>query len=219
MPARLSQELGQPRGKIIDLLRRSALTPNEIAARLGVTHNAVRSHLSALVRLGLIRKAGLQRGSTRPATLYELASRGEYLLSSAYVPVLAHLLQALGEQISATQLDALMRSVGRSLAAEWPRVDGPLQLRVDAAVSLLNDLGAQTEFDVEGHGFTVRAYGCVLAAAVNVRPEICRVMESLLEEFLGAPVEECCDRTARPRCCFRIRPRHDRAGAIMGSVS
>lgn len=206
MLLRSPHELGRASGRIVDLLRRSSLTPKEIAGRLGVTHNAVRGHLSALVRQGLIQKAGLQRGSTRPATLYELAPRGQFLLSHAYLPFVAHLLQGLGEQLSEKQIDRLMRNVGRGLAAEWPRVDGPLEQRLLGAVALLNDLGALTEAETEDHGFIIRGYGCLLAEAVNGRPEVCRVIESLLEEFLGVPVKECCDRTQRPRCCFRIRP-------------
>jgi len=29
-------------------------------------------------------------------------------------------------------------------------------------------------------------------------------MESLLEELVGTPVRECCERGAQPRCCFEI---------------
>ena len=207
MPAPIAHEFGRARGRIIDLLQRAPLTPNEIADRLGVTHNAVRSHIAALSRLGLVRKAGLQHGSTRPATLYELAPRAEYLLSHAYIPFMAHLLQALGEQLPPQKVDSLMRTVGRNLAAEWPRPNGPLRGRVVEAIALLNDLGALTELDVEDHGLIIRGYRCSLAEAVNGRPEVCRAVESLLQEFLRVPVEECCDRTGRPRCCFRIRPR------------
>ena len=35
------------RERIVTLLRRARLTANEIAARLGLTHNAVRGHLAA----------------------------------------------------------------------------------------------------------------------------------------------------------------------------
>src|SRR5688572_3854360 len=99
-----SGDLGRTRRRIVELLRRSPLTPNEIADRLGLTHNAVRSHLSALSLGGLVRKAGLQRGSTRPSTLYELAPQAESLLSRAYIPFIAHLLQALGQQMSRPQV-------------------------------------------------------------------------------------------------------------------
>jgi DNA-binding transcriptional ArsR family regulator len=45
--------------RIVNLLRRSPLTVNDIAARLGLTHNALRSHLPALQREGLIRPGSL----------------------------------------------------------------------------------------------------------------------------------------------------------------
>ena len=57
------------RARILNLLRQSNLTANEIAARLGVTHNAIRGHLAALQRDGWVREAGWQRSASRPAIL------------------------------------------------------------------------------------------------------------------------------------------------------
>ena len=65
--------LAGTRGRIIDLIRRSRPTATEIAEQLELTYNAVRVHLTALERDGLIRKAGVRRGETRPSTTYELA--------------------------------------------------------------------------------------------------------------------------------------------------
>jgi hypothetical protein len=50
----------------------------------------------------------------------------------------------------------------------------------------------------------IRGFGCLLAAAVQGRPQVCRAMETLLAEFLATPVRECCERGERPRCCFEI---------------
>jgi predicted ArsR family transcriptional regulator len=50
----------------------------------------------------------------------------------------------------------------------------------------------------------VRAHGCPLAAATSRYPEACNAVESLLSEFVGAPVAKCCDREPRLRCCFEI---------------
>ena len=189
----------------MELLRQDALTPNEIADRLGLTHNAVRSHLAALLRARVVRKSGVQRGVTRPAALYGLEPRAESLLSRAYVPFIAHLLEALDEQMSTAQIDKLMKKVGRDLALEWPRPDGPLELRVPVAVRLLSDLGAVTEVAREDHSFVIRGHGCLLAEAVHGKPFVCRAVESLLAQFLNAQVKECCERGERPRCCFRIQ--------------
>jgi predicted ArsR family transcriptional regulator len=192
------------RGRIVELLRRSALSANEIAARLGITHNAVRGHLAALRRSGLVREGGLQRGTSRPAVVYELVPRAESVFSGAYVPFVAHLLRALGERMSSAELHELMRTVGRSLAADWPRLRGDLGQRVDAAVTLLKELGALTDVETANGGFILRGYGCLLGEAVHGRPEVCRAVESLLAELLEVPVEECCEHGERPRCCFEI---------------
>jgi len=62
-------------------------------------------------------------------------------------------------------------------------------------------------------GFVIRGYGCLLAEAIHGRREVCRAMESFLAELVEAPVNECCQRGERPRCCFEIGPRHDRSEA------
>lgn len=195
---------GGTRGRIVELLRRSALSANEIAARLGVTHNAVRSHLAALIQAGLVREGGMKPSVSRPAVVYELAPGADALLSHAYIPFVAHLLRALGERLSEAELHELMRTVGRSLAAEWPRLRGDLTQRVDGATMLLAELGALTDVETADSGFIIRGHGCLLAEAVHGRPEVCHSMESLLAELLEVPVTECCQRGERPRCCFRI---------------
>jgi predicted ArsR family transcriptional regulator len=205
MPAPLEPEvLTGPRRRVVELLRRSSMSAKEIADALGVTHNAVRAHLAGLLRAGLVREGERRRGSSRPTVVYELAPRAESALSRAYIPFVAHLLRALGERMSPDDLHGLMRIVGRSLAAERPRLRGDLAERVEGARGLLADLGALTEVEAADHGFIIRGYGCLLAEAVHGRPEVCRAIESLLAELLEVRVEECCERGERPRCCFKI---------------
>lgn len=188
----------------MDLLRRSRLTVNEIAAQLGLTHNAVRGHLAALQHEGLVREGGFQRSASRPAVVYELAPGADAAFSKAYVPFVAHLVRVLQERLPQGQLDEVMHIVGRSLAAEWPRLHGDLPQRVEAASALLEELGALNEIDRLDGGFVIRGHGCLLAEVVHQRPEVCRAVESLLTEVLEVPVQECCERGERPRCCFRI---------------
>jgi predicted ArsR family transcriptional regulator len=192
------------RARIIDLLRRSALTANEMAMHLGVTHNAVRGHLAALLRAGFIREQGLRRGASRPAMVYELVPETAASFSRAYIPFVAHLLKALPERMPQPELEDLMRTVGRNLAAEWPPLRGNLEQRIAAANALLEELGALTEVETSAQGFVIRGHGCLLSEAVHGRPEVCHALESLLAHLLEVPVKECCERTAHPRCCFRI---------------
>jgi predicted ArsR family transcriptional regulator len=199
--------LGSPqgtRGQIIDLLRRSPATATEIAARLELTYNAVRSHLNALHRDGLVQTGGMQRGGTRPAVLYELAPGVDEALSRAYIPFTTQVLRELGERLPKSELDELMRNVGRRLGSQWTRPQGSLPQRVAAASALLQRLGAPNEIETGDGTLTIRGFGCLLASAVGEQPAVCRAMESLVEELVGAPVTECCERGDRPRCCFAV---------------
>ena len=192
------------RGQIVTLLRRSGLTANEIAAHLGLTHNAVRGHLARLLREGLVREGGRQRGVSRPAVMYEIVPEAEAVFSKAYIPFVANLLRVLRERMPPGELDEVMHLVGRRFAAEWPKLRGELPERVEAASLLLEELGALNTVEPSNGGLVIRGYGCLLSAAVHGRPEVCRAMESLLAELLEAPVRECCERGERPRCCFEV---------------
>jgi predicted ArsR family transcriptional regulator len=198
--------LAGTRGRIVDLLRRAPLTANEIASRLGLTHNAVRAHLAALQHDGLVREAGQQATASRPAALYEVVSAAEAMFSRAYIPFVAELVRVIAERLPQAELDDLMRTVGRRVAADQPRARGDLGLRVDAASALLEELGGLNEVERLDGGYVIRGYGCLLAEVSHGRPEVCRAMESFLAELVEAPVHECCDRGDRPRCCFEVLP-------------
>ena len=206
MPER-SLQLGSltgTRARIVDILRRSPATASEIAERLQLTYNAVRPHLTALERDGLIRTGGERRGETRPAMVYELAPGADAALSRAYVPFASHLVRVLGERLPERDLDDIMREVGRRLAAEWPRPRGGVRERVEAASALLHELGAPNEVEAHNGLLRIRGFNCLLAEAIHGRAEICHAMESLLQELLEAPTRECCNRGPRPRCCFEV---------------
>ena len=196
------------RGQIVGLLRMGAATVEELAQTLGLTDNAIRSHLATLERDGLVRQGGVRRtpGAGKPATVYEIHPEAEPLFSRAYAPVLTALLDELAEQLPAERSDDLMRAVGRRLAGAVGRPPtGSLEARVDSAVALLNSLGGAAQVDRSEGKLVIRGCGgCPLSSATSRRPELCRALETLLTEYIGAPVQESCDRGERPRCHFEI---------------
>ena len=195
------------KGQIAALLRRSSRTVEDLAASLGLTDNAIRSHLATLERDGLVRQDGVRRspGAGKPATIYELVPEAEQLFSRAYPPVLAALLDELAAQLPAERVDTLMEGLGRRIAeGAQRRQSGDLASRVQAAVGLLNSLGGEAESEEREGALLIRGCGCPLSAATSRRPEMCRAVESMLSEVIGAPVRERCERTGRPRCCFEV---------------
>ena len=218
LPSNNPREPKGTRRRIVDLLRQSRLTANEIAAALRLTHNAVRAHLSGLQRDGLIREAGLRPGGTRPSVLYELVPRADSVFSRAYIPFVAQLLKVLGERMSRAELDEMMQTVGAGLAEEWPKLHGDLAQRVTAVSLLLQELGSLTEVEASNGGFVLRGYGCMLGEAVHGRPEVCRAVESLIAQLVQGRTRECCEHGEHPRCCFEIAL-HSGPRAATGGVA
>jgi DeoR family transcriptional regulator, suf operon transcriptional repressor len=132
----------------------------------------------------------------------------EQLLSRAYIPLLTHLVDVFANGLPPRKLEKLLREAGRMLAADLSpsRPAGPLKTRVTAISVWLNEqLGAITHVEENG-GYVIRGEGCPLSALTGKHPIVCQAMESLVEDIVGAPARQCCDRADRPRCCFHIGP-------------
>lgn len=192
------------RGKIVEQLRRSAQTVEALAKTLGLTANAIRSHLGVLERDGVVEVVGQQRGLRKPAQVYGLTSAGEARLSRAYAPILRGVLDELAGRLSPDQLDDVLRSAGRRLATRRSGAMTSTAARVAAATALLTELGASVEPVVEGNRTTILGLSCPLADVTKDHRAVCRGLETLLGDVTGLPVKEACDRTGRPRCRFTI---------------
>jgi len=200
------QLLDTSRGRIVSLLQRGPMTADELAARLAISASGVRAQIAAMERDGVVRRLGNKPGATRPFRVFQLTPEVEQLLSRAYIPLLAQLVDVFAEGLPADRLAALLRETGKQLAGTLSSrpLAGTLHARVHAASGLLNDqLGAVTHVEENGR-FIIRGDGCPLSALTGKHPAVCRAMESLVEQLVGASVHECCERAERPRCCFEI---------------
>jgi predicted ArsR family transcriptional regulator len=196
------------RGRIVKALRHRTMTAEELAGVLGQTAHAVRAQLRAMERDGLLEAAGFRPGTTRPFAVYRLAPEAEQLLSRAYRPFLARLVEVFANRHDAQELETVMRDTGRALAEDFRgRVDQrrPVLDRLTAASHLLNEeLGAATHVEEDAKGTAIKGASCPLSALTLNNRGACLAIESLLEECVGVPVRECCERLARPTCCFRL---------------
>lgn len=136
------QLLDSSRGRIVTLLQRGALTVDDIAARMGLTTNAVRVQITGMERDGVVQRAGQRPGATRPSNIFELTSEVEQLLSRAYIPFLTQLVRIFADGLPQGQVDAFFREAGKGMVEELAlraRVSGDLRTRVKMASDLLND--------------------------------------------------------------------------------
>jgi predicted ArsR family transcriptional regulator len=164
-------------------------------------------HLAGLERSGLVRAEGVRRSGMagKPATIYEIAPEAEPGFSRAYAPVLAALVDVLGEEMEEVELEGVMRAVGRRLASGQTPPTGNLQKRVKAAAAAMDQLGAVTSVEsANGSGVIMHGTGCPLGVAVKENPLVCRAVRELLSVLVDADVREICDHGDRPSCRFQF---------------
>jgi predicted ArsR family transcriptional regulator len=184
--------LYQPGGMSID----------DLASHLAVTRTAIRQHLAALERDGLILRGETRPTGRRPEQLYQLSPRGRELFPRQY-QLLADLL--IGEVASLIGHDALvglMRGLGRRLAAELERE------RVDETriAEHMNQAGYEAEVFFRSAGEPeIVAHNCVFHHLAAAHPEVCELDLALLGALGGGEVEhlECMVREGQV-CRFRV---------------
>jgi predicted ArsR family transcriptional regulator len=194
------------RGRIVGLLRGQPRTVNELAAALGLTDNAVRAHLATLDRDGLVRQSGTRPGFRKPNLTYELTPAAGQLFPKPYAAILQSLLAVLGERLGPADLEAVLREVGRRLAAGLrDEVSGAdVRQRVAETVAVLGELGGLAAIEEADGELVIRGSDCPLAAVVEGHPSGCRLAETLLSELVGVPVVEHCKRDGPLRCAFHV---------------
>ncbi|MGE5803033.1 MAG: helix-turn-helix transcriptional regulator [Gemmatimonadota bacterium] len=204
MPNWFERLLGDTQARLLGLLRRSRQTVTSLAEALGLTDNAVRMHIAALHRDGIVEQVGTLRDTSgKPARLYGLTREGEELFPKAYALVLGKLVEEIVRTEGRDRAVKLLRAVGAQAAAPAPRGTTP-KSRMEAAAQVFRDLGSDAAVQKTPHGWSLQAYGCPLSAVTSGHPELCELGRALVEEVVGAAVTECCQRGERPRCGFEI---------------
>src|SRR5215213_7147079 len=198
MRTRLNERFfGTTRGRILKRLCLAPRSVSELAAHLELTDNAIRAHLTALERDGLVRQGGLQRGVRRPNYAYELTEEGQQVFPKAYGAALRQVLDVLAEQLKPAAAENVLREAGHRLSRRVVAELAPLhpERRLARLVELLGPLAELEPQD--GHA-TLHGCGCPLATVVTAHPQVCTMAAALLGEILGRPVREQCQRGESP---------------------
>jgi len=196
--------MGETRARLLQLLRRPPQTVTGLADALGLTDNAVRLHVAALGRDGIVEQVGTQRDTGgKPARVYALTREGEELFPKAYATVLGGLVEEIARRDGSAHALELLRAVGEQLAAG---VASPADSegRVAAAAVALRSIGGDVEVERTDEGWRLQGYACPLSGVTARHPEVCALGRALVEQITALPVTECCDRSDRPRCGFLV---------------
>ena len=204
MTSWLERLLGETQVRLLGLLRRSRRTITSLAEALGLTDNAVRLHIAALHRDGIVEQVGTQRDTGgKPARVYGLTREGEELFPKAYALVLGKLVEEIVRTAGRARAIELLRAVGAQAGAAARQVT-TLKQKLEAAAGVFRDLGADVDVEMTRDGWRSQGYGCPLSAVTSRHPEMCELGKALVEEVVGAAVTERCQRGDHPRCAFEI---------------
>jgi predicted ArsR family transcriptional regulator len=186
-------------------LRRDTQTVDSLARELGLSDNAVRLHLAALEREGLVRVVSVRReGPGKPANIYGMADDADLVLSQAHAPLLRALLDELRERVSVRELTTILRATGKRAAGRTTHPHGSLAARAEVAVGQLNELGAQVRVETRGGQVSIESDGCIIGSVVTHHPQACAAIASMVGAMAGADAAVACDRSGPPRCSFRL---------------
>lgn len=211
-PGETEQFFRSTRGRIILLLMRGEHTVNELADELELTDNAVRSHLVALERDGVIRQTGERRSGGRPAYLYDVAPAADELFPKAYGEGMLETVRALGRRVDPSELYEILAEAGR---ASVDRSRGQsLERRVERAMEVLEDRGGVASMEEDDRGrLLIRSACCPLSGNVVEHRSCCHFVRGMVEGVVDADAEVRCEFGERPNCCFRVeRPDEEGEG-------
>jgi len=202
------------RDRVLLLLKtRGHATARRLAERLDVTPMAVRQHLAALEREGLVAHVEERRKVGRPARVWSLTPRATERFPDTHAELTVELLTAMqdvfGEEGLERVIAARSRRQRESYRERLPGVEASLDERVAALAKLRREEGYMAEWSrqpdvslllVENH--------CPICAAARLCQGFCRDELRIFREALGADAEversEHLLAGAR-RCAYRIR--------------
>jgi predicted ArsR family transcriptional regulator len=202
--------IGQRQQALLSLLLESkwGLTIDQMAASLGITRTAVREHVGALERDGLLAPGAfaLSTGG-RPGRRYTLTARGLAMFPKQYDLMARMLLEALTERLGAEQAERELRTLGAKLAAQMKnRITGAtLAQRAQSIAALMRELGYAASAP-NPEATTIEAFNCVYHELARTDQTVCALDLSLIETLADAQVEHrACMARGDNACVFCLK--------------
>ena len=195
------------------LENKKGLTVEGLSTALGITDNAVRQHLTALERDGIVAKGQTQSTGGRPEHFFGLTTVGQELFPRHYSWFAELLISSLheeqGTEALRERLENMGRAVGRQVATRLGGIEDKAE-RIRTLSGIMRELGYQSASIDPGNEQlpAIAATNCVFHTLAQRYPEVCFFDLALMSEVVGSDVthEECMVRGGNV-CRFKFKNR------------
>ncbi|WP_077622988.1 helix-turn-helix transcriptional regulator [Sediminibacillus massiliensis] len=174
--------------KILDLLKKEVkLTVAELTRKLNITHMAVRKHLAAMERDGLISAQEVKQPMGRPLQLYSLSEKGELLFPKNYEGLSLEFLKDISELHGNDSVDQLFTKREQRLTRQYAaRMENKLpHEKMTELASIQREKGYMpniTKLDQSTYELT--EYNCPIMAVAKEFKVACRCETSMFQNVL-----------------------------------
>ena len=199
---------GETQQQLLRALQREpeGLGVEALAQQLDVTVTAVRQHLLALGRDGLVEQVASAPSGGRPAHVYALSERARESFPRQYSWFSETLLTELRSRLGHAGLEKTLKALGERAAGAGPDSKASLPERTQALVGKMTELGYDAFVAQERKKETeISARNCVFHQLAREHPEVCAFDLGLIGAASGAAVthEECIVRGGK-QCRFKL---------------
>jgi len=196
---------------VLDLIRtQRRATVASLTEALGVSAITVRHHLAnlqseALIDVQIERSADGHQSVGRPKYIYTLTEAAQRFFPNQYHLLTERLLETLKAQLPPSQVESIIDAVAAGIAARHnidPTV-GTLDERLSRLVNALGEEGFMAEVEQVGGSLVLTEHNCPYLYVSQHHPEVCRIDRTLIQQMLGAQVEQTsCIRHGDSACVF-----------------
>jgi predicted ArsR family transcriptional regulator len=185
----------------------------QLAEHLGLTAMAVRQHLYALQREGLVTAEERPVPIGRPAKFWRLTRDADRLFPEAYAELSVALIDSVKDAFGDEGLERVLTSrCARQRVDYGKRIKrgDPLQKKLEELAKVRTEEGYMAEIRAEGGGgFLLIENHCPICAAANACQGFCATELDLFRSVLGPGVTiERAEHiiSGDHRCVYRVRP-------------
>lgn len=211
--------LSAAKRRIVDALKRRALTGPELAERFEVSTEAIRQHLADLTDNGLIRSSPrTTAGPGRPPVEWSLTELAVELFPDRHADLTVSLIDAIRVAVGDEGLEAVVAERSAEQLATYRSQLASATDPLTALAAIRSDEGYMAEVvdSDDGDGRLLIEHHCPICEAATSCQRLCQAELDLFQGSLGANVTVTREQhllSGDERCVYRIKPSANAARA------